>query len=76
MKYKIVIAYNGKNYSGFQVQNNAPTIQQSLEDVLSEVLNEPIKINASGRTDAGVSAIGQVCDFECSKEMTKEFWRE
>ena len=69
MKYKITVAYNGKSYSGFQIQNNAATIQQSLEEVLSEVVGESIKINASGRTDAGVSAIGQVCDFETSKEV-------
>lgn len=64
MKYKIVVSYNGKAYSGFQIQNNVSTVQETLEQTLSKVLESNIKVNASGRTDAGVSALGQVCDFE------------
>lgn len=69
MKYKIVIAYNGRHYSGFQIQNNVNTIQETLEKVLSKVLDAPIKINASGRTDAMVSALRQVCDFEIDSDI-------
>jgi len=69
MRYLIKVSYNGRNYSGFQVQKNLDTIQLRLENVLSEVLKENISIVASGRTDAGVSAILQVCHFDIDSEI-------
>lgn len=69
MRYLIKISYNGRNYSGFQIQKNCDTIQSRLEKALSEVINKPITIIASGRTDAGVSAINQVCHFDIDREL-------
>ena len=69
MRYILKLSYNGKNYFGFQIQNNKDTIQSNVERVLSEVCKENIKIVASGRTDAGVSAICQVCHFDVSKSI-------
>lgn len=71
MRYILKVSYCGENYSGFQIQNNKTTIQLELEKALSEALKEDIKIVASGRTDAGVSAIEQVCHFDIDKALDK-----
>lgn len=62
--YKIIVQYDGTRYSGWQVQKNADdTIQGILEQSISKIANCPIDIVGSGRTDAGVHAIGQVANF-------------
>ena len=67
---KATIAYDGTRYTGFQSQKNTDyTIQAKLEEVLTDVLGEKIEIIASGRTDAGVHAMGQVINFRTSTEM-------
>ena len=63
MKIKLTLSYDGSNYAGWQVQDNALTIQQVLEDALYKLTGEKIKTTASGRTDAGVHALGQVVSF-------------
>ena len=60
---KLTIAYDGTAYNGFQRQINGLGIQQVLEDALTELLQEKIVLTASGRTDAGVHAVGQVVSF-------------
>jgi len=71
MRYILKISYDGTNYCGFQKQVNKITIQGELERCLSQVLKDNISITASGRTDAGVSAIEQVCHFDCEQELDK-----
>lgn len=62
--YKIVIQYDGTRYRGWQGQNSTEaTIQGKIESVLSAMAGEAIEITGSGRTDAGVHAIGQVANF-------------
>jgi tRNA pseudouridine38-40 synthase len=61
--FKIVIEYDGRKYSGWQIQKDQVTIQFELENALSTILNQKIKIIGSGRTDAGVHAYGQVANF-------------
>lgn len=63
--YKLTISYDGSKYNGFQRQSKHPekTIQGKLENVLSKLFEEDIQIIGSGRTDAGVHAKGQVCNF-------------
>lgn len=63
-RIKATIQYCGCNYSGFQVQPNAVTVQEVLENALSQVYNEKIIVTASGRTDSGVHALGQVIHFD------------
>lgn len=63
-KYLIYIQYYGKKYCGFQRQDVGASIQQILEEALEKTLGQKIEIFASGRTDAGVSALEQTAHFE------------
>lgn len=67
MKYKIIFSYDGTHFSGYQKQENQRTVQSEIERVLSQINNESVRISASGRTDAGVHAIGQVAHFTTTK---------
>ncbi len=62
-KVKLTIAYDGTDFAGFQRQPHQRTVQGTLEETLSRILREEIQIYGSGRTDAGVHALGQVCHF-------------
>ncbi|OQY25005.1 MAG: tRNA pseudouridine(38-40) synthase TruA [Anaerolineaceae bacterium 4572_32.2] len=64
MRVRVVVAYDGTDYSGFQRQTNAPTVQAALETTLAQVTQEEITILAAGRTDTGVHAVGQVIAFD------------
>ena len=59
----IGLAYDGTNYSGFQVQKNALTIQEQVESALAQLYTQQIKLHGAGRTDAGVHARGQTATF-------------
>jgi tRNA pseudouridine38-40 synthase len=60
---KLTIEYDGTNYHGWQVQPNGETIQEILERAIEKILGAKIRLNGSGRTDAGVHALGQVANF-------------
>ncbi len=64
MRIKAIIGYDGTGYGGFQIQENAPTIQAAVEDVLVRLTGVSTRILAAGRTDAGVHAEGQVIAFD------------
>jgi tRNA pseudouridine38-40 synthase len=66
---KMVLAYDGSRYRGWQRQKTGETIQQSLEERLRMILQEPVCVVASGRTDAGVHALGQVCHFRTDARL-------
>ncbi len=61
---RLTLAYDGTNYCGWQVQPNGISLQEVVERALSQFTHEPIRAVASGRTDAGVHAVGQVISFE------------
>lgn len=63
LRVKAIVAYDGTGYGGFQRQKNAPSIQAELERALERLTQRPCPIVASGRTDAGVHAEGQVIAF-------------
>lgn len=68
--YKCLTAYDGTRYNGWQKQGNTDnTIQNKIENVLTKTAGEPIEIAASGRTDAGVHALGQVFHFHCTVDL-------
>ena len=69
MRILAVVSYNGTNYQGWQKQPNGMTVQERLEIELSKVFNRPIKIYGSGRTDAGVHALGQTFHFDVDVDM-------
>lgn len=64
MRYFIELSYSGSNYCGWQRQNNAPTVQESIEKALSTLLRTPIEITGAGRTDTGVHASHYVAHFD------------
>ena len=63
-RYLCKVQYIGKNYCGFQVQENGVTIQQKIEEALFNAFKQNIEVFASGRTDAGVHAIAQTLHFD------------
>lgn len=67
--YKLIIQYDGTNYSGWQIQKNAETIQQKISDSIFLILNEKINLIGSGRTDSGVHAFGQSANFRTVNEI-------
>ena len=67
---RLDICYEGTRYKGFQrLPGTENTIQGKLETTLTRLLGEPIEISASGRTDAGTHALGQVVSFHCQSQM-------
>ncbi|WIF95559.1 tRNA pseudouridine(38-40) synthase TruA [Caminicella sporogenes] len=61
---KLTISYDGTNFSGWQIQPNTRTVQGEIEKALQKIMKKEIRINGSGRTDAGVHALGQVANFK------------
>jgi tRNA pseudouridine38-40 synthase len=74
-KYKMVLEYDGSNYSGWQAQKNARSVQGTLLDAARKFLDLPVDIQGAGRTDAGVHALGQVAHLECDRKINVETLR-
>ena len=68
----LVVAYDGTNYSGWQIQNNGITIQGILNDTLSELLGEKVEVMGASRTDAGVHSLGNVAVFDTNTRIPGE----
>jgi len=66
---KLIIEYDGSNYLGWQIQPNGQTIQGVIQDRLKRLTGEPLQLIGSGRTDAGVHALGQVAHFKTESPM-------
>ena len=69
MRYKCIISYDGRNYVGFQSQINGIAIQDVIEAKLAVILQKPLKIVMSSRTDAKVHALGQVFHFDIDRQL-------
>ena len=70
-RYQIIVEYVGTNYSGWQIQKKGLTIQGVLQNKISKLLKDKITVVGSGRTDAGVHAIGQSAHFDCNNSYKK-----
>jgi len=67
--YKLTIQYDGTNYAGWQIQDNALSIQEVISNSVKQILQEEINLIGSGRTDTGVHALGQVANFIVSQKL-------
>ncbi len=74
-RYKIKVSYDGTNYSGWQVQPKHRTVQGELERLLAEMSNQKhVRVESSGRTDAGVHARAQVAHFDLKKPVDPKYF--
>lgn len=67
MRYKITLSYDGTGFCGWQSQPNGESVQDSVEQAVYKLFGECSRVVGSGRTDAGVHALGQVAHFDCEK---------
>lgn len=72
MKIKLTVAYDGTDYGGWQVQKNKVAIQQKMEEAAKAVFGKKVAVVASGRTDSGVHAAGQVCHLSVDTTIPPE----
>ena len=72
MRYTIRLSYDGSAFCGWQIQNNARTVQGELEKALSTLLGTPVQVTGAGRTDSEVNAINYIAHFEVSDEVSIE----
>ncbi len=70
--FKLIVAYDGTDFSGWQVQPGEPTIQGELQNALGRVTGESPLPQGSGRTDAGVHALAQVASFSLQARIPPE----
>lgn len=63
--YKIIVEYDGSEYSGWQIQPNSRTIQEEIRNAIKTIIKEDVNLIGSGRTDSGVHALGQAANFKC-----------
>ena len=71
-RIKMTVAYDGTNYCGWQIQPNGITIEQVLNDALTELLGEKIVVSGASRTDYGVHSKGNICVFDTNTRMPGE----
>lgn len=71
-RIKLVVSYDGSAFHGWQSQEGAVSVQSELSRILSSLLGKETVVYASGRTDSGVHALGQVCHFDTSSRIAPE----
>ena len=70
MRYRIKLSYSGAGFCGWQVQPDAPSVQQTLQTALSTLLHDPaVSVTGAGRTDTGVNAIGYIAHFDAAEGL-------
>ncbi len=76
MRYRLTIEYDGGPFSGWQRQENGPSVQGALEEAIQKLSGETVTVHGAGRTDAGVHAFGQVAHFDLEKEFAPDKVRD
>lgn len=71
-RIRLIVAYDGTNYHGWQIQNNGITVEAELNRCLSDLLGESIEVIGASRTDSGVHALGNVAVFDTEARMPAE----
>ncbi|WP_297736772.1 tRNA pseudouridine(38-40) synthase TruA [uncultured Maricaulis sp.] len=75
-RYKITIEYDGRPFAGWQRQDNAPSIQESLERAAERLDGAPVLVYGAGRTDSGVHALAQVAHLDLTKDLSTDKVRD
>ena len=76
LNFKLIIEYDGTEFHGWQRQESERTIQHEIEQALSTMVGGPVTLIGSGRTDAGVHALGQVANFLCETQLSPEVFQK
>ena len=76
MRLGLIVEYEGTSYSGFQYQMNAASVQEEIETAIKKLTGEDIRLQAAGRTDAGVHAKGQVVAFNTTSNYKPEVFAD
>ncbi|QTA90274.1 tRNA pseudouridine(38-40) synthase TruA [Desulfonema magnum] len=74
--FKLTIEYDGTAYHGWQRQKNDRTVQEEIEKALMTMTGKKVTLTGSGRTDAGVHALGQVANFHCNTKLTPDVFQK
>lgn len=75
-RYKLTLEYDGAPFSGWQRQENGPSVQATLESAIFKLSGETVTVTGAGRTDAGVHALGQVAHFDLAKQFPADKVRD
>jgi len=75
-RLKIIIAYDGAPFAGWQSQSHGNTIQDHLERAFERVAGRPVRVHGAGRTDAGVHALAQCAHVDVNKALAPARWME
>src|SRR5947209_19703390 len=70
--FRLTLSYDGTDFHGWQTQPVLRTVQETLQQALAALTRESVRVNASGRTDTGVHAVGQVVNFRSATRLTPE----
>lgn len=72
MRYKIRLSYSGKDFCGWQIQNNADSVQGELQKTLGPILGCPVQVTGAGRTDTGVNAVNYIAHLDIPDEVSAD----